>query len=176
MFFFIRRGRENIRQMQKSSFSIATDASGQEFIYQVQGELDKNHNINDSTFDTIGEGRIYRTNGPKCPVVCNRKYITKLNTNLEALWQRPQQNVNSTDSIWYCNIPHGEKHLGSMLSRMSLKYDLSQRYTNHSLRVTSLQTLDDAKGRHKGTKAQDPLKLCEKTISSQKTKHFFSAI
>ena len=27
---------------------------------------------------------------------------------------------------------------------MSLKYNLSQRYTNHSLRVTSLQTLDDA--------------------------------
>ena len=150
MFFFIRRGRENIRQMKKSSFSIATDASGQEFIYQVQGELDKNHNINDSAFDTIGEGRIYSTNGPKCPVVCFRKCITKLNPNLEALRQRPRQTVNSTDSIWYCNIPHGEKHLGSMLSRMSLKYDLSQMYINHYLRITTLQALDDAKieGRH----------------------------
>ena len=28
---------------------------------------------------------------------------------------------------------------------MSMKYNLSQRYTNHSLHVTSLQTLDDAK-------------------------------
>merc|ERR1712080_672495 len=54
------------------------------------------------------------------------------------------------DISWYCNVPHGEKHLGSMLSSMSIKYELNQRYTNHSLCVTSLQTLDDARieGRH----------------------------
>ena len=82
--------------------------------------------------------------------VCFKKYISKLNLNQDSLWQRPKQSVSENDSTWYCNVPHGEKHLGSMLSHMSLKYNLSQRYTNHSLRVTSLQTLADAKieGRH----------------------------
>ena len=82
--------------------------------------------------------------------MCFKKYISKLNPKQDSLWQRPKQNVSENDSTWYCNVPHGEKHLGSMLSHMSLKYNLSQRYTNHSLRVTSLKTLDDAKmeGRH----------------------------
>ena len=37
-----------------------------------------------------------------------------------------------------------------MLSKMSIKYHLSQRYTNHSVRVTGLQALEDAniEGRH----------------------------
>ena len=44
---------------------------------------------------------------------------------------------------WYCNVPLGEKYLGNMLAMLSAKYRLSQRYTNHCLRVTSLQVLDD---------------------------------
>ena len=36
----------------------------------------------------------------------------------------------------------GEKYLSSMMAKMSLKYKLSQRYTNHSIRVTGLQILD----------------------------------
>ena len=95
--------------------------------------------VNDHSFDTIGEGRIYANDGSKCPVVCFKKYISKLNPNQDSLWQRPKQNVSENDSTWYCNVPYGEKHLGSMLSHMSLKYNLSQRYTNHSLRVTSLK-------------------------------------
>ena len=37
-----------------------------------------------------------------------------------------------------------------MMPRLSEKYKLSQRYTNHSIRVTSLQVLEDAnvEGRH----------------------------
>ena len=149
MFFFIRRGRENVRAMTKHSFAIGNDGKG-EYIYQVEGELDKNHDINDKPFDTVGEGRIYANYSPKCPVMCFKKYISKLNPDIDCLWQRPKQNVSEHDIIWYCKVPHGEKHLGSMLSSMSLKYKLSQRYTNHSLRVTSVQALDDAKieGRH----------------------------
>ena len=90
MFYFIRRGRENMRAMTKHSFAIGIDATGRDFIYQVQGELDKNHSVNDHSFDTIGEGRIYENGGSKCPVVCFKKYISKLNPNQDSLWQRPK--------------------------------------------------------------------------------------
>ena len=59
------------------------------------------------------------------------------------MWQWTRGKVNICDKIWYCNVPLGEKYLGNMLSMLSSKYCLSQRYTNHSLRVTSLQVLDD---------------------------------
>ena len=143
VFFLIRRGRENIRSMNKNSFSISKYASGLRYIYQTTGESDKNHHINDGAFETNGEGRIYETNGEKCPVKSFIKYISVLNPNLEALWQRPRSKINICDRIWYCNVPLGEKHLGSMFPMLSSKYQLSQRYTNHSLRVTSLQVLED---------------------------------
>ena len=67
-----------------------------------------------------------------------------------ALWQRPRESLKDTDSIWYCSAPLGEKTLGSMMPKLSLKYGLSERYTNHSIRVTSLQVLEDLniEGRH----------------------------
>jgi hypothetical protein len=52
--------------MNKNSFAVSCDASGLRFVYQVNGEDDKNHGINDSTFDTAGEGRIYQTGNLSC--------------------------------------------------------------------------------------------------------------
>ena len=38
-----------------------------------------------------------------------------------------------------------EKSIGNLMAEMSKKYELSKRYTNHCVRVTSLQLLDDEK-------------------------------
>ena len=143
MFYLIRRGRENVRQMTKSTFQVATDATGKRFIYQTTSELTKNHNENDHNDDANGEGRIYATGAKKCPVICFEKYLRLLNPNLDALWQRPRAKITVKHDIWYCNAPLGEKSLGGMLPMLSEKYQLSQRYTNHSFRVTSIQVLED---------------------------------
>lgn len=119
------------------------DASGRRFVYQTTGESDKNHGIDEGAFESNGEGRIYETYCTKCPVKCFLKYISLLNPASEDLWQRPRAKVNICNKTSYCNVPLGEKYLGNMLSMLSSKYGLSQRYTNHSLRVTSLQVLDD---------------------------------
>ena len=37
VYVFIRRGRQNIRQMTKDTFSVSSDASGSRFIFQVGG-------------------------------------------------------------------------------------------------------------------------------------------
>ena len=129
--------------MTKNTFKISADATGKPFIYQTTSELTKNHNENDNTTDTNGEGRVYETNGPKCPVACFKKMLKHLNPNIDALWQRPRAKISIKKEIWYCNVPLGEKTLGSMLPILSEKYGLSQRYTNHSLRETSMQVLED---------------------------------
>ena len=127
MFYLIRRGRENVRQMTKNTFKISKDASGKRFIFQTTSEITKNHNENDKNEDTNGEGRIYETGTKKCPVACFEKYLKVLNPNIDALWQRPRARMSLQKNIWYCNVPLGEKTLGNMLPMMSEKYQLSQR-------------------------------------------------
>ena len=48
MLNFVRRGRENQREMTKGTFAVRADDSGHEYVYQAVGELDKNHRGDDS--------------------------------------------------------------------------------------------------------------------------------
>ena len=77
MLYLCRRGRENIRLMDKTTFGVGTDATGKRFVFQYNGEYDKNHGILDdgTATHTSGEGRIYETGGPKCPVKTFLSYI-----------------------------------------------------------------------------------------------------
>ena len=78
------------------------------------------------------------------------------------------------EAIWYCNVAVGVNTLGNMMSNLSRKYDLSQRYTNHCLRVTGLQVLDEAQieGRHiirvSGHKRTDSVENYARKLSAAK--------
>ena len=86
MIFFVRRGRENLRVMTKESFSLGVDASGKRFISQVTGEVDKNHSsISSDQFETIGEGRMYETGKPSCPLKSFLADVSHLNEKQNAL-------------------------------------------------------------------------------------------
>ena len=56
-----RRGRENLRQMTKNTFSIGKDPDGRKFIYQTVSEHDKNHTESSTTKGN--EARIYEQKG-----------------------------------------------------------------------------------------------------------------
>ena len=180
MVHFIRRGRENLRDMTIDTFEIGSDAAGKRFVYQKSGEIDKNHSENDQQFDTIGEGRMYETGRPSCPFNSFMIYISHLNPKQPAFWQRPKES-GAPGGIWYDNVPLGAKNLGTMLSNMSVKYQLSQRYTNHSVRVTSLQALEDAnvEGRHiiriSGHKSEESIKCYARKLSAAR-KRSISAV
>ena len=67
------------------------------------------------------------------------------------------------------------------MSHMSLKYNLSQRYTNHSLHVTSLQTLDNAKieGRHihvSGHKSVSSVENYARKLSTSRKRNISSVL
>ena len=102
-------------------------------MYERSGQKSQHHE----------EGRIYETNTPECPVRWFVKYISLLRPIQPAFWQRPRESGKATGSIWYCSTPLGEKTLGSLMPKISIKYKLSGQYTNHSIRVTSLQVLED---------------------------------
>ena len=103
--------------MTKSTFYVSRDATGKQYLYQCMSEVDKNHNITDAPFDTNGEGRIYETNTLDCPVRSFIEYLTHLHPLQPTLWQRPRENVMTTDYIWYCSAPLGEKTLGNMMTK-----------------------------------------------------------
>ena len=51
--------------------------------------------------DTIGEGRMYAfPESQLCPVRWFKKYLTKLNPKLDALWQSPREFYDDDDSVW----------------------------------------------------------------------------
>jgi hypothetical protein len=51
--------------------------------------------------------------------------------------QRPSTKPNSIK--WYDNMPMGHNMIGNIMPKLSEKAGLSFRYTNHSLRATSVQ-------------------------------------
>ncbi len=60
MIYFIRRGRENLRDMKKDWFSVKTDGDGREYVSQDRDELDKNHRAGNNE---ISHGRMYAVPG-----------------------------------------------------------------------------------------------------------------
>ena len=73
IFYMGRKGRENLRNMTKETFSITTDSSGLKYIFQQKDEVDKNHSEKDT--EMSNQGHIYEIPGTldllKC---CCREY------------------------------------------------------------------------------------------------------
>ena len=73
-----------------------------------------------------------------CPVKSFMKYKKNLNVKCNRLFQRPSRG----NTQWYDNCPLGHITIGSMMPNISVSAGLSKRYTNHSLRATSVHILD----------------------------------
>ena len=73
-----------------------------------------------------------------CPVKSFMKYKKNLNVKCNRLFQRPSKGTIQ----WYDNCPLGHNTIGSMMPNISVSAGLSKRYTNHSLRATSVHILD----------------------------------
>ena len=61
IYFFCRRGRENLYNMQVDTFKILVDSDGTEILIQDKDEIDKNHGPEDYT--KTNNAKVYATNG-----------------------------------------------------------------------------------------------------------------
>ena len=136
--YFFRRANENSTELKTSDFKIETTADGREFLWKVTDELQKNHRQTDTEHST-GD-RMYATKTSKCPVEAFRKYVSKLNSNYDRLWQQPICSFNDNSSVWYTR-PIGKNTLSKFMSQISRFACLSKTYSNHSVRVTSCTLL-----------------------------------
>ena len=105
---------------------------------------------------------IFFLDSSRCPVRTFVKFLKRLNPNCPYLFQKPR--IRPEDGVYYHNVVVGQNKLGHMMSDISERAGLSVRYTNHSLRATTLHILDRAQipSRHimtvTGHKSENSLK------------------
>ena len=142
---FCRRGRENQRSLTKESFKIEKDANGIEYVAMAVSESMKNHQggLSDKAVDE-GDPKMFSTGKSTCPVRYFKKLLVVLHSKQVALFQKPRRNFTSGDEIWFENCPVGVNKIGAMMKEISTDAKLSQIYSNHCVRSTTVTVLDAA--------------------------------
>ncbi len=140
---FCRRGRENLQGLTAEHFEVKVEA-GKRFVQQVLSERTKNHQGDRIESGRASGGRMYATETRMCPVQSFEKYIAKRNQACPKLFQRAQRDPETDAECWYENKPLGKNTLGQMMATLSGEAGLSRRYTNHSVRATSITLLSEA--------------------------------
>lgn len=163
MLYLCRRGRENLRTLEKTSFKVEKYPDGKKYVALAKDELTKNHRVNDECHEG---GVIVETNGINCPVNSFLVYLSKLNPSCKFFFQRPKPKENATErSPWYDNQVLGVKSLETMMRNISKDANLTSIYTNHCIRVTCITLLDGA-----GVEARHIMSVsghrCESSIRS----------
>lgn len=111
---------------------------------------------------------------PRCPVGSLEKYLSKFNSNSECFWQRPKRQVIDGGSFWYDSIIAEHNTLGNFMKTISTKAEVSQIYTNHSIRATCITALDNKgmEARHimsiSGHKSETSIKSYSRNVSEEK--------
>ena len=158
--YFGRRGRENQRQLTKSSLKLSkTPNSGLEY-FELNRETPggvfstKNHQGGLDGTDDPSDGKMFEGKGlANCPVAVVKAYLSHLNPKCEALFQKPLTGAKfkpSSDVIWYSTLPLGHNTINSMMKNMCLWAGIDPPFTNHCVRSTTINILSfkDMKNRH----------------------------
>ena len=64
IYYFCRRGRENLYEMTTDTFQLVTETDGTQYVIQAIDELDRNHGPNDT--NPSNDGRMYEIQGRNC--------------------------------------------------------------------------------------------------------------
>lgn len=137
--YWCRRGREGQRTLTTKSFSFERDDTGREYVTMTHDELTKNHQGGISDVNSFEKmGRMYKTESKTDGYSSLKLYLTKVNPKCTALFQYPKTAWKDNDLVWYENRPLGVNKLSKMMSQISQEAQLSQLYTNHSVRATAI--------------------------------------
>lgn len=78
MLRFCRRGRQNLRALRKTDFSIKVDLSGAKYVKKLKEELTKNRREKDD--EAQETQRIFKTRNAVCPVLSFERYVSSSQT------------------------------------------------------------------------------------------------
>ena len=140
-YFFGRRGREKWREMTDSFFKILVDENGVEFLSETETETTKNHQGGHKQADLdYSSNAMYDEKALEAfKLLLNKR--CKKNT---LLFQTPRPLAAIKDGEWFKNEPLGKNTLGAMMKTISKKAGLSNIYTCHCVRASTITTLFQA--------------------------------
>lgn len=143
--YWCRRGREGQRTLRSDSFKFCQDENGREYAVMTHDEATKNHPGGENSKPSDEkETRMYSTETPDDAFASLKLYVSKLNPKCKAFFQHPRANFAFDDAVWYENKPIGVNKLGDMMKSISIGAELSQVYTNHSVRASAITLLSNA--------------------------------
>ncbi|KAK3718797.1 hypothetical protein QZH41_003008 [Actinostola sp. cb2023] len=138
-FHFGRRGREGWRQLTKLSYEMKYDDTGARYITEKLTEQTKNHQGGSKQSDQLySDVHLYGTSDALDPVAAFEFYLSKSHPECET----PNQHVGKTSTgNWFRNEPLGKNTITKIMERISVKAELSERYTNHCVRASTVTSL-----------------------------------
>ena len=150
--YFGKRGRENQHSLKKSMLRLVKAANGEEFFELNKSEpgavlSSKNHTGGLDGSEDHSDGKIFPlASSRRCPVEVLKAYLSHLNPNSEALFQRPKDLSSTkfnpeTEKIWFEERKLGHNTLENLLRKMTEKAGIVPYLTNHSLRATTVTVL-----------------------------------
>lgn len=131
-----------MRELERGDIVFKFDDNGLEYATLGHNPHEKNHQgINHHSAEH--EQKMFATNGPDCPVTSLKFYLSKLNPDCPAFFQRPKSLTDKNVAVWYCKQAVGRNAIGTFMSVISDKAGLKNRYTNHCIRATTVTRLRD---------------------------------
>lgn len=138
---FGKRGRENQANMKKSVLRLVKTATGEEYFELNKAEpgtvlTSKNHTGGLHGTEDHSDGKIFPLAGSlKCPVKTIQAFLSHLNPESDALFQRPKELSTkfdpSANPVWYELRKLGHNTLENMLKTMTQRAGISPHLTNH---------------------------------------------
>ena len=131
------------KDISQSPFEIKVDDTGARYVTEKLTEQTKNHQGGSKQSDQLfSDVRMYETSNGLNPVTAFEFYLSKVRPECDALFQTPNKNyARSPAEHWYKNEPLGKNAIAKIMERLSVKAELSQRYTNHCVRASAVTHL-----------------------------------
>ncbi|XP_056105824.1 zinc finger MYM-type protein 2 isoform X2 [Rhinichthys klamathensis goyatoka] len=136
------RGKEGNRHLQPDAFALNRDQNGFKYFTMTLNEDTKNPQERDKK---KRKAMFEEPGNPLCPVASLEKYLSKIPADAKALYLQPKRMYVISDEIWYTAVPLGVNYLSQMLPKICKEAGTRTTYTNHSLRVTSIQRLTETR-------------------------------
>ena len=146
MLSFWRRGREGWRELSKTNYEITLQDVGKRYVNLRQAKRTKNYQGGSRQGDQdYHDVRMYETdvNSLLDPVNSYEFYISKLNPGIGPLFQTPKK-VYDANGCWLICESLGKNVITNIIPTLSRKAALSQVYTNHCVRASTVTALQRA--------------------------------
>ena len=152
--YFGKRGRENQSAMKKSMLRLMKNTDGEYFELNKSEPgtvlTSKNHTGGLEGTEDHSDGKIFSQPGSaRCPVQVNKTFLSYLNPDINALFQRPKEVSREFNPksciVWYDARKLGHNSLENMLKNMTTNAEISPYLTKHSLRATTVTVLSSLK-------------------------------